>query len=55
MIVRICRAGLRATAADEYAAFLTRGAIPDYRSIPGNLDVMILRCDEAAATRFPSR
>ena len=52
MIIRIWQGRTSRNRADEYAAFLTRRAIPDYRSIPGNLDVTILRRDEAAATRF---
>jgi heme-degrading monooxygenase HmoA len=38
--------------ADEYASFLERRAIPDYRSVPGNLSVAVLRRDEGDATHF---
>ena len=46
MIVRIWHGRTARTRADAYAKFLTERAIPDYRSIPGNLDVAILRRDE---------
>ena len=51
----ICRMWHGRTArhdADAYAAFLVRRAIPDYRSVPGNIDVAILRRDEAGVTHF---
>jgi len=38
--------------ADAYAAFLEQRAIPDYRSVPGNLSVAILRRDEADVSHF---
>lgn len=38
--------------ADAYARFLERRAIPDYRSIPGNRSVAVLRRDEAELTHF---
>ena len=38
--------------ADAYSAFLNERAIPDYRSIPGNLAVHILRRDEDSVTHF---
>lgn len=38
--------------ADEYAAFLERRAIPDYRSVPGNLSATVLRRDDGAVTHF---
>jgi hypothetical protein len=47
MIVRIWHGRTRRERADEYAAFLTLRAIPDYRGTEGNLDVAILRRDEA--------
>lgn len=51
----ICRIWHGRTArkqADAYAAFLERRAIPDYRSIPGNLDVAVLRRDDGEVTHF---
>jgi heme-degrading monooxygenase HmoA len=38
--------------ADEYEAFLAARAIPDYRSIAGNLGAWVLRCDAPDATHF---
>lgn len=52
MIVRIWHGRTPRNKADAYAAFLERRAVPDYRSIPGNLDVLILRRDEGEATHF---
>jgi heme-degrading monooxygenase HmoA len=52
MIVRIWHGRTPRERADEYAAFLTLRAIPDYRGTPGNLDVAILRRDEAKVSHF---
>jgi heme-degrading monooxygenase HmoA len=52
MIVRIWHGRTRRNRADEYAAFLTLRAIPDYRGTAGNLDVVILRRDEAEVSHF---
>src|SRR5712691_5925179 len=52
MIVRIWHGRTARNRADEYAAFLERRAIPDYRAIAGNLDVAILRRDEREVTHF---
>jgi len=52
MIVRIWHGQVPRNRADEYAAFLERRAIPDYRAIAGNLDVAILRRDEQEVTHF---
>ncbi|MFC5436878.1 antibiotic biosynthesis monooxygenase family protein [Rhodanobacter umsongensis] len=38
--------------ADAYTAFLEQRAVPDYRSVPGNLSVAVLRRDEAELTHF---
>jgi heme-degrading monooxygenase HmoA len=38
--------------ADAYARFLEQRAIPDYRSVPGNLGVQLLRRDEAEVSHF---
>jgi heme-degrading monooxygenase HmoA len=42
---------LRAKAA-AYALFLEKRAIPDYRSVPGNLSVEVVRRDEGDVTHF---
>jgi len=52
MIVRIWHGRTRRSRADEYAAFLTLRAIPDYRGTAGNLDVAVLRRDEADVSHF---
>jgi heme-degrading monooxygenase HmoA len=52
MITRIWHGRTRHERADEYAAFLTMRAIPDYRDTPGNLDVLILRRDEGEVSHF---
>ena len=52
MIVRIWHGRTPRERADEYAAFLTLRAIPDYRGTAGNLDVAILRRDEADVSHF---
>jgi len=52
MITRIWHGRTRHERADEYAAFLTMRAIPDYRDTPGNLDVVILRRDEGEVSHF---
>ena len=52
MIVRIWHGRTWRTRADEYAAFLTKRAIPDYRGVAGNLDVSILRRDEGDVSHF---
>ena len=52
MIVRIWHGRTRRGRADEYAAFLTLRAIPDYRGTAGNLDVTVLRRDEADVSHF---
>jgi heme-degrading monooxygenase HmoA len=38
--------------ADAYTHFLEQRAIPDYRSVPGNLSVAVMRRDEDAITHF---
>ena len=38
--------------ADAYESFLVQRAIPDYRSVDGNIDVAILRRDEGEVTHF---
>jgi heme-degrading monooxygenase HmoA len=52
MIVRIWHGRVPATKAQAYRDFLIRRAIPDYRSVPGNISVQILERSEAEATHF---
>jgi hypothetical protein len=52
MILRMWHGRTARTKADAYEAFLIGHAIPDYRSVPGNLDVSILRRDEGAVSHF---
>jgi heme-degrading monooxygenase HmoA len=37
---------------DAYARFLAERAIPDYRSVPGNLRVEVMRQDQENVTHF---
>ena len=52
MIVRMWHGRTHPENADAYAAFLERRAVPDYRSVAGNLAVYVLRRDEAEASHF---
>lgn len=52
MICRIWHGRTARDRADDYAAFLEQRAIPDYRSVAGNLDVTVLRRDEGEVTHF---
>jgi heme-degrading monooxygenase HmoA len=52
MICRIWHGRTSRKNADEYARFLEQRAIPDYRSVPGNIDVEVLRWDEGEVTHF---
>jgi len=52
MICRIWHGRTARHSADAYAAFLAERAIPDYRSVTGNLSVQVLRRDEADVTHF---
>ena len=52
MIVRIWHGRTPRGVADEYAAFLARRAIPDYRRVPGNLAAAVYRRDEGEVTHF---
>ncbi len=52
MIVRIWHGRTPRGVADEYAAFLARRAIADYRAVPGNLEAAVYRRDEADVTHF---
>ena len=52
MIFRMWHGVTSRSKADAYEAFLERRAIPDYRSVPGNLGVEVLRRDEADVSHF---
>ena len=52
MIMRIWHGRTARERADDYAAVLTLRAIPDYRGTAGNLEVAILRRDEAEVSHF---
>ena len=52
MIARMWHGRTPIAKADAYEALLNRIAIPDYRSIPGNLAVHILRRDDGDITHF---
>lgn|SRR5688572_29220096 len=52
MICRIWHGRTSRKSADDYARFLEQRAIPDYRSIPGNIEAVVLRRDEGEATHF---
>lgn len=52
MICRIWHGRTPGNKAGAYAAFLAERAIPDYRSVAGNLGVQVLRRDEGEVTHF---
>jgi heme-degrading monooxygenase HmoA len=52
MIVRVWHGRTSLQKADEYAAFLVRRAIPDYRAIEGNLGAFVLQRREEHAAHF---
>jgi len=52
MVVRIWRGRVPREKADAYARFLAERAVPDYRSVPGNLAVYVLRRDLEDAVEF---
>jgi heme-degrading monooxygenase HmoA len=52
MICRMWHGVTPRSKADAYARFLEQRAVPDYRSVPGNLSVAVLRRDEAEVTHF---
>ena len=52
MICRIWHGRTPRPKADAYASFLAARAVPDYRSVAGNLSVQVLRRDEADVTHF---
>lgn len=52
MIVRMWHGRVPASKAADYRRFLATRAIPDYRSVPGNLSVHLLERVEADVTHF---
>ena len=52
MICRIWHGRSLRSKADAYASFLEQRAILDYRSVPGNLSVAVLRREEGDVTHF---
>jgi heme-degrading monooxygenase HmoA len=52
MICRMWHGRTPRAKADAYASFLAQRAIPDYRSVPGNLSVAVMRRDEKDVTHF---
>jgi heme-degrading monooxygenase HmoA len=52
MIIRIWHGRTARERGDDYGVFLERRAIPDYRSVPGNLGVSVLRRDEGEVSHF---
>jgi len=52
LIARIWHGRTSLEKADAYSTFLNARAIPDYRSIPGNVAVHILRRDDGDTTHF---
>lgn len=52
MIARLWHGCVRSAQADAYEVFLAERAIPDYRSVAGNLGVHILRRDADDAVHF---
>jgi heme-degrading monooxygenase HmoA len=52
MICRMWHGRTPRSKADAYTRFLEQRAIPDYRSVPGNLSVSVMRRDEDAISHF---
>ncbi len=52
MIVRMWHGRVPTSKAAAYRAFLNARAIPDYRSVPGNLAVYILERQDGDVTHF---
>ena len=52
MIARLWHGRVPTTKARAYREFLHRRAVPDYRSVPGNLAVHILEREEGEVTHF---
>lgn len=52
MIVRMWHGRVPAEKAARYREFLNARAIPDYRSVPGNVSVHVLERPDGAVTHF---
>ena len=52
MIVRMWHGRVPTIKSQAYRAFLNERAIPDYRSVEGNISVIILERDEREVTHF---
>ena len=52
MITRMWHGRVPTSKAREYRIFLNKRAIPDYRSVEGNVDVYILERTEGEVTHF---
>lgn len=52
MIVRMWHGRVASAKAGRYREFLEARAIPDYRSVPGNVSVHVLERPEGAVTHF---
>ena len=52
MIVRMWHGRVSTSKARAYRAFLNERAIPDYRSVEGNISVFILEREEGEVTHF---
>lgn len=52
MVVRMWHGRVPTTKAPRYREFLNARAIPDYRSVPGNISVHILERPEGPVTHF---
>lgn len=52
MIIRMWHGRVKRDDAAAYRAFLEQRAMPDYRSVPGNLSVRILERHEGEVTHF---
>ena len=52
MLVRIWHGRTSRAKADDYGRFLAARAVPDYRSVAGNIDVQVLRRDADDVTHF---
>jgi len=52
MIVRMWHGRVPAEKAGRYREFLNQRAVPDYRSVPGNISVHILERADGAVTHF---
>jgi heme-degrading monooxygenase HmoA len=52
MIVRLWHGRVPSEKAPLYREFLNRRAIPDYRSVPGNMSVHVLERADGSVTHF---